>query len=96
MNNEIDLYLPFKAINLVMEPDYRQTILEFVLTHMNDLPDQERIVMNSALLKYVKVKGFRNQKNAPLSLRLKEFIEKFEIESDLVEITLKVWVSLKN
>ncbi|MCJ7696205.1 MAG: hypothetical protein MUO40_12390, partial [Anaerolineaceae bacterium] len=47
-------------------------------------------------LKYVKVKGFRNQKNAPLSLRLKEFIEKFEIESDLVEITLKVWVSLKN
>jgi len=95
MNKENELYLPFKAINLVMEPDYRKNILEFVLTHINDLPEEERNLMNAALLKYVKVKGFRNPKNAPLSMRLKEYIAKFEVESDLVEITLNTWASLK-
>jgi len=95
MSAKEEIYLPFKAVNVYMQPDYRKSVVEYLLTHIKKLKANDKARLIAAIKKYVKVNGFRNPTLAPLSLKVNAYTQAFEKESSLVRITLELWVLLQ-
>ena len=93
MSEETKDFLPIKAINVYMQPDFKRSVIDEVLSNTEQLSDQNRRKLLMAVKRYVRVKGFRNPNTAPLSMKTKAFFEAFEKESALIRITLDLWAA---
>ena len=87
-------YLPFRAINAFMLPEYRQEVIQKVFAESGNLSGERRAAVNTQVSKYLKVPGFRNSAQAPLSLKVKGAITAFEDQSEFTAQILAAWAEL--
>lgn len=88
-------FLPFHAINQFMLDDFRQEVLQLVMTHQSRLPQSDQGRMRSFVNRYVQIPGFRKSDLAPVTLKIKGLQDVFEKLPALVALVLKDWVELK-
>jgi hypothetical protein len=84
-------FVPFHTINQFMLPEYRQEILQKVLGHLDELPDERKNKILSQVKRYVKLHGFRNSTLAPLMVKVKGSGGAFDKYSDFVAQILMAW-----
>jgi hypothetical protein len=94
MNSDKVQFLPFHAINNFMMPEYRLSVLQTVLSRLDDLPGDRRGAINSQLKRLLKVPGFRNASQAPLRFKIKGSVTPFEQSPDMVVQILAGWCEL--
>ncbi len=87
-------FLPFHAINEFMRDDYRHAVVRDVLTHADDLPEDQRAALEKATKKAVTIPGFRNSAKAPAPLRMRLTSEAFVKSAPLAAAVLSAWGEL--
>ncbi len=92
--SEKEKFLPFIAINEFMRDDYRQKVITEVLSHIDKIPNDQRITINRSISKFVKVPGFRNSSLAPAGLKAKSSVELFGTLSDFTGAVIEGWFRL--
>jgi hypothetical protein len=88
-------YAPFHAINEFMLPDFRQNVVQAVLSDMVSLSQERRKSLVGIIQKTVKIPGFRNVTIAPLALKVKGAIGAFEKSSQFVGQMIAAWSELR-
>jgi hypothetical protein len=94
MNDKQVQFLPFHAINEFMLDDYRQKVLQMVLSHMVELPPAKKGALAGQIKRHVSVPGFRNSSAAPLPLKIKGAVNAFQRHPDFTARTLQSWADL--
>jgi hypothetical protein len=93
--NKVQL-APFHALNQFMIPEYRLSIIQKVLTHIDELPANQKGVINAMIRKYVTVPGFRNSALAPVAIKVKGAVNAFERNPEFVIRFLSAWAELNS
>jgi len=88
-------FAPFHAVNQFMLPEYRQQVIQKVLSSLDQLSPERRGHINSMINRYVKIPGFRNSAQAPLALKLRNSINVFESHADFTAEILAGWSDLQ-
>jgi hypothetical protein len=94
MNDKQVQFLPFHAINEFMLDNYRQRVLQTVLSRMADLPPAKKGALASQIKRHVSVPGFRNSSAAPLPLKIKGAVNAFQRHPDFTARILQSWADL--
>jgi hypothetical protein len=94
MTNKQAQFLPFSAINLFMRPDYRANVVKAALQSIPTAPKPTQGQFDSLTKKWVTIPGFRNSVQAPLPMKIKQFIIAFEKSPDVAGFILKLWADL--
>lgn len=87
-------YLPYKAINVLIDREYLENVLGMILKEKSKLPKKELIGLNNLFKQYVNVLGFRNPVRAPLPLQVKAYASAFEQKDEVVPFSLSAWAKL--
>ncbi|NLE84082.1 MAG: hypothetical protein GX603_06160 [Chloroflexi bacterium] len=85
---------PLHAINVFIEPWFREEIIENVLADFSVYSDDSRKELVETLKSEVKVHGFRNPLTAPKRLLVREADKLFETDPRFVKVILAAWVQL--
>ena len=85
---------PLHAINVFIEPWFREEIVENVLADFSVYSDESRKELVETLKSEVKVSGFRNPLTAPRRLLVREADKLFETDPRFVKVVLAAWVQL--
>ncbi len=88
-------FLPFNAINEFMLSDYRQIVIQNVLSSYDRLPGERRSALNSIIKKRVQVPGFRNSVQAPALVKARASVSVFERRPEYVAQILQGWSELR-
>ena len=91
MNEQRVKFLPFHAINEFMEDDYRQRVVQKVLSELDQLPGNDRAEVVGQVKKLVSVPGFRNSSAAPMPLKVKGAVSAFESKPEFTAALLSAW-----
>jgi hypothetical protein len=91
MNQEKVSFLPFNAINEFMLVEYRQSVIQDVLSHLDLVNADTRRDLIQMIKDLVQVSGFRNSAQAPLPLKVKGAINAFQKSADFCGTTLQAW-----
>lgn len=94
MSQEEVQFVAFHAINEFMIPEYRNQVLEEVYKGSNDLSPELQKSIQRATKQNVKVPGFRNSSNAPVSLKIRNSVTAFEKNPRFVALILSAWSEL--
>ncbi|HZW04805.1 MAG TPA: hypothetical protein VFF68_12805 [Anaerolineaceae bacterium] len=94
MNDQRAKFLPFHAINEFMEDDYRQSVVQKVLSELGQLPGSDRAAIVNQVKKLVSVPGFRNSSVAPMPLKVKGAVSAFESKPEFTAAILFAWSEL--
>jgi hypothetical protein len=94
MNTDKAEFLPFHAINNFMLPEFRQSILQEVLSNLDSLSPERRGAINGQLKRLLKVPGFRNSANAPIKIKIKNSVTPFERNPEFVAQIVAGWTEL--
>lgn len=94
MNEQRVKFLPFHAINEFMEDDYRQSVVQKVLSELDQLPGNDRADVVNQVKRLVSIPGFRNSSAAPMPLKLKGAVSTFEKKPDFTAAILAAWSQL--
>ena len=89
-------FLPFRAINEFMRPDFRLNIIRDTLNALPDLSVEHINKINQLTRNLVKVPGFRNSEKAPALMRVIPTVKAFEKSADLVAAVLAAWCDLND
>lgn len=84
---------PLHAINVYIEPWFREEILTLTLEDFSGYTAEIRKELTSTVKNEVKVSGFRNPLTAPKRLLVREADKLFEKDPRFVGIVLKSWMS---
>lgn len=87
-------FLPFHAINNFMLPEYRLSVLQTVISHLDSLTGERRGAINGLLKRLLKVPGFRNAAQAPAPMKIKNAVSPFERSPELVAQVIAAWSDL--
>lgn len=87
-------FLPFHAINEFMRDDYRLSILQEVMTHVEDCNKDKILRMNRLFIKMVQIPGFRNSSLAPTAVRVKHGVSLFEKSPEFAALIMECWSEL--
>ncbi len=87
-------YLPFHSINEFMLPEYRQAVIQSVLTQMDKLSSERRGAINNGIKRYVQAPGFRNSAQAPVGVKTRGSVAPFERRPDFTAQMLQAWSEL--
>jgi hypothetical protein len=87
-------YLPYKAINVLIEREYLEKVLGMILKNKDKLPKEELIILNNLFKQYVNVLGFRNPVRAPLPLQIKAYASAFEQKDEVIPSSLSAWAKI--
>jgi hypothetical protein len=91
VTNSTAEFIPFNALNEFMRPDYRQAVVRATLAALPGLPGNVRAPVDRLVRQHVRVPGFRNAAQAPVSLRVNPTISTFEKSPELVAALLAAW-----
>ena len=91
--NEVQ-FVMFHGIDQFMLPEYRQEVIQKVLSHLDDLPSDRRNKIQNLIKRYVRLPGFRNSTVAPLLIKAKGAGTAFEKHPDFVAQILAAWSEL--
>ncbi|MCE1254054.1 MAG: hypothetical protein LWX83_10965, partial [Anaerolineae bacterium] len=94
MDDKKIAFAPFHAINQFMLPEYRQKVLQTVLSGTDKLSGDQRNLLNGMIRKWVQIPGFRNSALAPAAVKLKGCISAFEKSPQVVALTLTCWTEI--
>lgn len=94
MNEQRVKFLPFHAINEFMEDDYRQQVVQKVLSELDKLPGNDRAEVVNQLKRLVSIPGFRNSSAAPMPLKIKGAVSSFESKPEFTAAVLAAWSQL--
>jgi hypothetical protein len=94
MNDQKVQFLPFHAINEFMLDDYRQKVMQVVLSRSNELSPAQKGALAGQIKRHVSVQGFRNSSAAPLSLKIKGAVTAFQRQPDFTARILQAWTEL--
>lgn len=86
-------FQPMIALNVYLEPYFRQEILDKVLAQRTKLPEQAQRDLSAIFRSEIQIRGFRNPLAAPHGLLVKESEKKFEKDSRFLRVILSAWVS---
>ena len=89
----MEYYQPMIALNVYLEPYFREVILRRVLSNRTGLPDALLQRFVSEVKAQVKVSGFRNVLAAPTSLFVRNAEKPFEKDSEFLRVILECWAS---
>jgi len=93
-NNETAEYLPFNAINEFMRDDYRLTVLNEVITHLDRVQPGPRKMIAALISQRVKIPGFRNSNLAPAAMKAKNTATLFQQSAEFSASIIEAWSSL--
>lgn len=92
MNNEKKAqFIPFHAVNEFMRDDYRLSILQEVMIHLEDCEKEKAMRINRLFGKGVQIPGFRNSSLAPIAVRIKHSVDLFEKSPDFAALMIECW-----
>jgi len=91
MSQEKISFLPFNAINEFMLVEYRQSVIQDVLSHLDNVNQDTRRDLIRMIKDFVQVPGFRNSAQAPLPLKVKGAISAYQKSADFCGTTLQAW-----
>ena len=84
----------FHAINVFIEPWFREEIIENVLEDFSKYTEESRKELAETLKNDVKVSGFRKTLTAPKRLLIREAAKVFESNPFFVAVVLNCWMQL--
>ena len=85
---------PLSVLNVAMQSDYREVVVREVLEQYQQASPSARRSLEKALRTHVKVKGFRDPVQAPVTTLLRDVV-KTSCYSDIVlRAVLRVWLEL--
>jgi hypothetical protein len=87
-------FMPFYAINQFMLDEFRVNVIHEVLSSMDKIDANLRKDLLGQIKKLIKIPGFRNCLQAPLSVKTHAMIQQFERNPDLVVDTLAAWADI--
>lgn len=87
-------YIPMIGLNVYLEPQFRKEVIEKVYTNIPELMDDVRRDLLLLSKEEIRIAGFRNPMIAPLPLRVKAAIAKFEKDSKFTKQILIAWADL--
>lgn len=85
---------PLHVINVLIEPWFRQEIIEKVLEDFSLYTEESRKELAETLKSDVKVSGFRKTLTAPKRLLIREAAKHFETDPRFVRVILICWMQL--
>lgn len=88
------VYKTMIGLNVYLEPQFRKEVIEKVYANIQELSEDIRRDLLQITKEELKVSGFRNPMLAPLALRVRAAIEKFEKESRFTKQILAAWADL--
>lgn len=84
-------FLPFHAVNEFMRDDYRLSILQEVMTHLEDCDKDKIMRINRLFVKAVQIPGFRNSSLAPVAVRIKHSVDLFKKSPEFSALMIECW-----
>ncbi len=91
----MDNLKPMIALNVYLLPEFRQEILDGVVSGLSALPDDVRRDVMSAVRDEVKISGFRNPFSAPKAVLIRRMESVFLKQSRFIKAMLMAWVALQ-
>ncbi len=92
--DQYEEFLPFNAINEFMRDDYRLTILQEVITHLESARPEQQKEISKFISQYVKIPGFRKSNLAPAPMKAKNAVVLFQQSAAFSSKIVETWSSL--
>jgi hypothetical protein len=87
-------YLPFHAVNEFMRDDYRFAVIAEVMQHLDSVPSANRKEITQEISRNVKISGFRNSNQAPVTIKAKQSAGLFQKSARYSAAIINAWSSL--
>lgn len=94
MSDNKTQFFHFHTINEFMLPDFRQQVLNQVITNLDLLPAGLRAQLSTQIRQLVKVPGFRNSAAAPAAVKARGSVQAFERSPQFIASVLSAWSEL--
>ena len=91
VNDKKAQFIPFHAVNEFMRDDYRLSILQEVMSHLEDCNKDKIMRVNRLFVKGVQIPGFRNSSLAPVAVRIKHCVGLFEKSHEFAALMIECW-----
>jgi hypothetical protein len=94
MDDKQAKFMPFNAINEFMLDEFRIHVIHEVLSSMDKIDSDLRKDLLGLIKNLVKIPGFRNSLQAPLSVKTRAVITQFERNPNLTVDILAAWAEI--